>query len=145
MGQARCPIHGREGAESIEAKLPGPVRRYVLFAVGSLSLVMGILGIFVPLWPTTCFFLLSAWCFSRSSQRMYRWLHENRLFGEHLRQCREHGTIAPRVRSTSLVVLWSSLALSMVLVGLKLWVGALLMSIGVAVTKSPRHATARKP
>ena len=134
VGPESCPIHGREGAERIERRIPGPLRRYVLLTVGVTSVGLGLIGIVVPLLPTTCFLLLAAWCFARSSPRMYDWLHENALFGEYLRQYRDYKVISPRVRSASLVVLWAFITVSLVLVGFRAWALALLLIVGVAVT-----------
>lgn len=127
-----CPID-HEAAERAAERLPGPVRRGVYFAVGSASVVMGVIGIVVPLWPTTCFLLLAAWCFARSSARAERWLHENRLFGRYLSDYRERGVISPRVRLTSVAVLWICIGVSAVLLA-RVWVIALLLLVAGAVT-----------
>ncbi len=114
--------------------LPGPVRRGVYFSVGAVSVAFGVIGIFVPLWPTTCFLLLAAWCFARSSTRAERWLHENRLFGRYLRDYRESGVISGRVRTTSVATLWLFIGVSAFLLSGRLWAVALLLLVAVAVT-----------
>jgi len=91
-------------------------------------------GIFVPLWPTTCFLLLAGWCFARSSPRAERWLHENRLFGKYLRDYREKGIISARVRFGSLSVLWLFIGISAILLLEHLWAVALLLLVAVAVS-----------
>jgi len=128
-----CPID-HDAAERAVAKLPDPVRRGVYFAVGSVSVGLGVIGIVVPLWPTTCFLLLAGWCFARSSPRAERWLHENRLFGRYLRDYRERGIVSTRVRHTSLVVLWSFIAVSALVFLTRVWVVALLLVVATAVT-----------
>ncbi|MDP2957246.1 MAG: YbaN family protein [Longimicrobiales bacterium] len=128
-----CPID-HDAAERAAQALPGPLRRGVYFAIGSVSVVFGVFGIFVPLWPTTCFLLLAGWCFARSSKRAERWLHENRLFGRYLRDYRERGVISPRVRLGSVTTLWVFMGLSAMLLGGRLWAVALLVLIGGAVT-----------
>ncbi len=127
-----CPVD-HEAAERVAERLPSPLRRAVYFVIGSASVVMGVIGIFVPLWPTTCFLLLAGWCFARSSQRAERWLHENRLFGRYLSDYRQHGVISPRVRLTSVSVLWLFIGISAVLLA-KVWVALLLVMIAGAVT-----------
>ena len=97
-------------------------------------MAMGVIGILVPLWPTTCFLLLAGWCFARSSKRAERWLHENRLFGRYLRDYRERGVISPRVRTTSVTTLWLFIGLSAVAVGFRLWIVGVLCLIAGAVT-----------
>jgi len=128
-----CPID-HDAAERAVDTLPGPIRRGVYFTVGAVSVVLGVIGILVPLWPTTCFILLAAWCFARSSKRAERWLYENRLFGRYLRDYREHGVISPRVRATTLATLWTFIGISALFFLQKLWVVALLLLVAVAVT-----------
>lgn len=128
-----CPVD-HAAAERAARHLPGPLRRAVYFAVGATSVTLGVIGVFVPLWPTTCFLLLAGWCFARSSARAERWLHENRLFGRYLRDYRDHRVISARVRTTSVATMWAFMALSAVLLWERLWVVALLVLIGVAVT-----------
>jgi uncharacterized membrane protein YbaN (DUF454 family) len=61
-----------------------PVLRWILIISGFVLTGIGIAGMFLPLLPTTIFLLLAAWCFARSSEKFYKWLHNNRLFGKYL-------------------------------------------------------------
>ena len=128
-----CPVD-HAATERVARNLPSPLRRAVYFSVGTVGVVLGVIGIFVPLWPTTCFLLLSGWCFARSSSRAERWLHENRLFGRYVRDYREHGVVSRRVRTISVATMWAFMAVSAVLLQERLWAVALLVLIGVAVT-----------
>lgn len=131
--QQSCPVD-HEAAERRVDSLPGPLRRGAYFSLGALSVVLGVIGIFVPLWPTTCFLLLAGWCFARSSRRAERWLHENRLFGRYLRDYRERGVISGRVRATSVVTLWIFIGASALFFLGQLWVVAVLLLVAGAVT-----------
>ncbi|MGE0158087.1 MAG: YbaN family protein [Gemmatimonadales bacterium] len=128
-----CPID-HDAAERAAERLPDPIRRGVYFAVGSVSVGLGVIGIVVPLWPTTCFLLLAGWCFARSSRRAERWLYENRLFGRYLHDYRVNGVISTRVRHASLVVLWSCIGISAFLLVSRVWAVALLIVVATAVT-----------
>ena len=128
-----CPVDHHTAERAVDS-LPGPIRRGVYFAIGCASVTLGIIGIFVPLWPTTCFLLLAGWCFARSSPRAERWLHENRLFGRYLRDYRERGIISSRVRLTSVVTLWVFIGASAFLLVGRLWLVALLLLVAGAVT-----------
>jgi uncharacterized protein len=119
--------------------------RILLAAVGFLSLLAGIVGIFVPIWPTTCFLLLSTACFSRSSGRLYRWMNTNSWFGVHVRQYRERGSIDGRVRILSLVSLWLSLLLSIALVKSSIWLLVAFLAIGKAVSVHLLRLPVQKP
>ena len=128
-----CPID-HDAAERAVDTLPGPIRRGVYFGVGAVSVVFGVIGIFVPLWPTTCFLLLAGWAFARSSTRAERWLHENRLFGKYLKDYRENGVISHRVRGTTVAIMWLFMGASAVFLRSTLWVPGLLVVIGISVT-----------
>src|SRR5690606_25874006 len=84
------------------------VRKWLLALLGTLCLLAGIIGIFVPIWPTTCFLLMAAACYSKSSEKMHRWLMENRWFGRHLKRYQQSGTVDPRIKNLSVASLWIS-------------------------------------
>jgi uncharacterized membrane protein YbaN (DUF454 family) len=67
-------------------------------AAGAIALVLGIIGIALPLVPTTPFLLLAAFCFSRGSQRLHDWLVAHPRFGGPIREWREHGAISRRAK-----------------------------------------------
>lgn len=128
-----CPVD-HDAAEHAVDRLPGPLRRGVYLATGATSVVFGVVGIVVPVWPTTCFLLLAAWCFARSSPRAERWLYENRLFGGYLRDYRERGIISRSARRASLVVLWVFIGVSALLIAERLWLVVLLLLVATMVT-----------
>lgn len=73
---------------------------------------MGLVGIFVPLLPTTPFLLLALFFYSRSSQRLHDWLLNHPRAGGALRAWNEHGVIRPRAKVLALLALWGSIAAS---------------------------------
>ena len=87
--------------------------KLVLNSVGVLAVLLGLIGIFVPLLPTTPFLLLAAACFARGSQRMHGALLNNRLFGGFLRDYEQGRGIPARAKAIALLMMWSSLALAM--------------------------------
>jgi len=107
--------------------------RILLKFAGILSVGLGILGIFLPLLPTTPFLLLAAACFTRSSPRFYEWLINHRHLGEYVRNYRERRAIKFQIIATLLALLWLTLGTS-ILVFDALWLRSLLAAIGVGVT-----------
>ncbi|MFZ5863600.1 MAG: YbaN family protein [Nitrospirota bacterium] len=113
---------------------PRSVRQRLLTAVGMLATALGILGIFLPLLPTTPFLLLAAACFARSSDRSYQWLINHPWFGSYIRNYREHRAIPLRTKVTAITVLWSVIGYTAVYVVPLRWVSALLACVAGAVT-----------
>jgi len=115
--------------------------RYALLGAGHLFVALAVIGLFVPLLPTTDFLLLAAACYARASKRFHRWLLSSRLFGPILRDWQERRHIAPRARAVAitLVILTlggaallsaSTAAGRLALVGLAIALVALLLRIG---------------
>ncbi len=107
--------------------------RWGLTSAGFLFVGIALVGLFVPLLPTTDFLLLSALCFGRSSPAAYRWLTTNRVFGRYLRNYREHRGATPGTKIWSLVTLWAGLATTFYFIG-NLWIGLMLAAVGVGVS-----------
>ena len=80
---------------------------------GVLAVLLGILGLFLPLLPTTPFLLLASWCFARGSSRLHRWLLSHRVFGEYLRNFEAGRGIPLKAKILATVMLWGSLLLAM--------------------------------
>jgi uncharacterized membrane protein YbaN (DUF454 family) len=112
------------------------MKRALLGAAGVLAVGLGLLGVIVPVLPTTPFLLLAAACFLRSSARLHQWLLENRVFGEYLRRYREGEGLPLSSKITTLALLWASLGASaMFAVPSRLWwVRLLLLAVGAGVT-----------
>ncbi len=70
---------------------------------GVLALLLGAIGVFVPLLPTVPFVILAAFCFARSSPRLEQWLVGHRTFGPHIAAWRSRGAISPRGKRAALI------------------------------------------
>jgi uncharacterized membrane protein YbaN (DUF454 family) len=110
------------------------VARVALIVIGTLSLALGIAGVFLPLLPTTPFILLAAACYARSSRRFYNWLLTNRCFGRYVRNYLELRGVPAKVKVASLLALWITIGCSAAFAVDALWARALLVFIATAVT-----------
>jgi len=83
------------------------VKRVLLLISGWLCLILGAIGVFLPVLPTTPFLILAAFCFSRSSRRIHQWLLSQQLFGPLIRAWEEHGVIPLRAKwlSTTMMLI----------------------------------------
>jgi hypothetical protein len=79
--------------------------RVLWLSAGGLALVTGVVGIFLPVLPTTPFVLVAAWCFSRGCSRCERWLLEHRRFGPMVRQWRANRAVPLRAKQTASVMM----------------------------------------
>ncbi|MBD3314236.1 MAG: DUF454 family protein [Chitinivibrionales bacterium] len=103
--------------------------------VGTLALALGVVGVAVPLLPTTPFLLLAAACYMRGSRRLYRWLVGHPWLGPFLRNYRENRAISLRTKVVALATLWAAVGYSsfMVVESILLRVVLLLVAIGVSL------------
>ena len=109
-----------------------PIKRAALLATGFVSLGLGIAGVFLPVLPTTCFVLLAAACFARSSPRFEKMLLDNRAFGPVIRSWRRDRTMPPRAKLLAVGSIVFSIGLSVILVDV-LWVRLMLLGIGAVL------------
>jgi uncharacterized membrane protein YbaN (DUF454 family) len=88
------------------------ISKWFLVLLGTLALGLGIVGIFVPLLPTTPFLLAAAACYLRSSERMYGWLLNHRWFGSFISNYRQYRAITKGNKILALALLWGTIGYS---------------------------------
>jgi len=101
--------------------------------VGTLAVVLGLIGVFLPLLPTTPFLLLATACYMRGSERMANWLMNNRLFGSYVRDFHENRGIRRKTKLWALGITWVSLGISAWVMPVA-WIRPLLLIPGIGVT-----------
>lgn len=106
----------------------------LLIACGTLCVALGVIGIFLPIMPTTVFLLLAAACYARSSERFYHRLVNNRYLGTYIRNHREGRGMKRRDKVVTLVMLWAGIGATMVWSVEALWARLVLLAIATAVT-----------
>ena len=89
-----------------------PILRFLFVATGTVCVVLGLVGLFLPLLPTTPFLLLAAACFARGSERAYGLLLSNRWTGPIITQWRDQRTIPQRAKWTAIVLVFIAFSLS---------------------------------
>jgi uncharacterized protein len=110
------------------------IKKCLLIVAGSLSLGLGVIGIFIPLLPTTPFLLLSSYCYLKSSNRLYQWLIYHKIFGAYIYHYITYKAVLKSTKIGAFIFLWGTLILSMFLFNnLHLRIFLILIGIGVSV------------
>lgn len=139
----RATDRDRAGAERIGDRSM-PVR-LALVAAGLAALSVGVIGIVLPLLPTTPFVLLAAACFARSSTRFHRWILANRVFGPTIREWNEHRSVPRRTKVVAITLMALTLATSIVFFVDPPWAraaaGLLGLSLAVWLARIPSRPT----
>jgi uncharacterized membrane protein YbaN (DUF454 family) len=109
-------------------------KRRLLIAAGTLCAGLGIIGIFVPILPTTPFLLLAAACYMRSSERFYRWLTSNRIFGDYVKNYIEGRGMPAKIKIFTILLLWLTIGLSIIFAVQSLVIRIVLLCVAAGVT-----------
>ena len=109
------------------------VVRLLYLAAGTVCVVLGFVGIFVPLLPTTPLILLAAFFFSKGSERMHRWLTHHPRFGHIIQDWEQHRVIRPRAKRLASIMIVAGIGLSLVLTNFSMVVRVLLAATGLGV------------
>ncbi|MCK5582899.1 MAG: YbaN family protein [Elusimicrobiales bacterium] len=110
-----------------------------LIIAGTIFTVLGFIGIFVPLLPTTPFLLLAAACYARSSKKIYAWLLNNKLCGKYIKGYIERKGLPFNIKLFSIVFLWTAIVLSALFVVMTSLLKILLLLIAICVSVHVLH------
>ena len=108
--------------------------KYLLIFLGSLSLALGVIGIILPVLPTTPFLLLAAALYVRSSEKLYQWLINQKYLGNYIRNFREHKAIPLHAKIISISMTWITLTYCSITVSEQIWVKALFLILATTIT-----------
>jgi len=97
------------------------LRRSLYFSLGFCCLLLGALGVLLPLLPTTPFVLLAAFCFSRSSPRLHAYLLNHSLFGPLISEWEQYGVISLRIKLFSSSMMLMMVSYPILFKSLPLW------------------------
>ncbi|MDO8558303.1 MAG: YbaN family protein [bacterium] len=117
---------------------------YIWTFFGTVFLLLGIVGVFLPLLPTIPFLLLTAYCWARGSPRLYNWLMQNRWFGRYIREWRDGRGISARSKALAVALIALSVGYSVLLpklhLAVKLLHGSFVVLAGIYIlTRPTRH------
>ena len=109
------------------------MKKMLLIAAGYLSLLLGVLGVVLPVLPTTPFLLLSGYCFARSSKKFERWLKQTKLYQFYVADYAETKSIAKERKKKIIIQIYLLMGLSVWLAPL-VWVKLALLALTVFIT-----------
>lgn len=113
---------------------PNKFIRWLLIIVGTISVFLGLLGVILPILPTTPFLLLAAASYAKSSDKFYNWLISNKLFGAYIKDYREGKGIPFRIKVSAISFMWITILTTAIFFVPFIWVKILLIVIAVGVT-----------
>lgn len=108
--------------------------KWLLISIGLLCTGLGIIGIFVPLLPTTPFLLLAAACFARSSERFHTWLIEHNHLGPMISGYLDGSGIPLRAKRIAITLVWLTLGSSTLLLVKPIWAQGILLLLAIGIT-----------
>jgi uncharacterized membrane protein YbaN (DUF454 family) len=114
--------------------MPEKLKRRLLIIAGTLSTAIGIIGIFVPILPTTPFLLLAAACYLRSSQKFYNWLLNARFIGAYVRNYVQGRGMPLKIKMMTILLLWITITCSIIFAVQALIIRVILLIIAIGVS-----------
>ena len=106
----------------------------LLIFIGTLSITLGVIGIVVPLLPTTPLILLGAACYVKASEELYQKLISNKWLGSYIKDFREKNGITLKNKVLSLSMMWISILGTILFFEVNFWLAAVLIVIAVTVS-----------
>jgi hypothetical protein len=110
------------------------IKRLLFVTLGTLFLGIGLVGIIVPILPTTPFLLLATSFYARGSDKFHNWLLNNKIFGAYIRHYIDGKGMPLKVKLFTIALLWVAISSTMAFVVDDLVVRLILVSVAIGVT-----------
>ena len=114
-------------------RLPG-VYRYLYFISGILLVAIGVIGIFLPILPTTIFLILASACFIKSSPKANEWLRNHKILGMYIKNYQDKSGLTVKSKIFNITFLWIMISASAIFFTELWYIKVLLLAIAIGVT-----------
>lgn len=111
-----------------------PFARYFYLISGIILVTIGVIGIFLPLLPTTIFLILASICFLKSSPKANEWLRNHKILGRYIDNYQNKSGLTLNSKITNIIILWISISLSAFFLTDELYIKIILLVIAIGVT-----------
>jgi len=111
-----------------------PFAKYFYLTSGFLLVAIGVIGIFLPLLPTTIFLILASICFLKSSPKANDWLRNHKVLGGYIDNYQNKTGLTRNSKIANIITLWTSISLSAFLLTNELYIRIILLAIAIGVT-----------
>lgn len=108
--------------------------RVLYFISGILLVIIGIIGIFLPLLPTTIFLILASACFVKGSPKANEWLHNHKILGAYIKNYQDKSGLTVKAKIVNIVFLWLMIFTSAYFFTEEIFIRILLLAIAIGVT-----------
>ena len=108
--------------------------RYGYLVSGFLLVAIGMIGIFLPLLPTTIFLILASACFVKSSPKANEWLRNNKYLGPYLKNYQDKAGLTIKSKIFTITFLWLSILVSAFFLTNEFYIRVILLAIAVSVS-----------
>jgi uncharacterized membrane protein YbaN (DUF454 family) len=122
------------GSTEKQPKQLSSATRWFLLVSGFIAVALGVIGIFLPVLPTVPFLLLAAACFTRSSDKFYRWLIDHAHLGPMVQPYLDGEGLKRSTKGKAIGLVWISITISVILLSDRFWLQAVLIVIALGVT-----------
>ncbi|ABK44433.1 protein of unknown function DUF454 [Magnetococcus marinus MC-1] len=103
--------------------------RHLMVALGWLFFGLGVVGVFLPVMPTTPFMVLALWAFAKGDGKLYRWLYHHVWFGPPLQRWQRWGVIPTRAKMAAIGTMLVSAGFLLWLPGMAVWLKGLVLAL----------------
>jgi hypothetical protein len=110
------------------------LKKFIFILLGTISLAFGVTAIFIPGLPTTPFLLLTAWLYTKSSERLYRWLISSRLIGPYILEFKKNKGMTRRTKIQAIGTMWVMITISTLFLIDGLLIKLILVALGIVGT-----------
>ncbi|MFC4404836.1 YbaN family protein [Gracilibacillus xinjiangensis] len=107
---------------------------------GLLSLAVGIVGVILPILPTTPLVILAAFCFGKSSPKLHNWIITNRYFGHYIADYQKGYGVPLRIKLFAILIVWTSVLFTLLIIPLflvKIFMLIVAISVTIFILTSP--------